>query len=546
MALSCEERLAAYPPRAMSNRELWRWRVAATPDRRYLWFDGRSWSYAELDVEVRQLAAGLRAVGVGSGTRVLVGISNRAEAVQTHLALMELGAVCVPLIAGMPFDELAYRVVHCRATVLVADDPIASQVLAGRAACPDLAHVVVVGEAGDEVDGAVAFAELAASAPLEPEEHGGDDLQALAHVIYTSGSTGRPKGVMLKAGAMHACGLGYADCYGLTAQDTYFLPVTLGHSLGAIAGLGIPMVTGGAVALVERFRPSHMWGEVRESGATISVLFPAHLNLLLEADDGTPPRGGSSLRLVVTHADNPPFRDRFGVELATIWGMTETLACVGSEPGYAGGLGPGYVGRPFVGGEVGVFDERFRRLGPGEYGEICMRHPQAMIGYLDDPEATSATLVDGWVRSGDRGMVDHGGRAYFAGRYKAMIKRSGENVSAEEVEEALCAHPDVAECVVVGVPDRLRTEEVGAVVARSAGAGADPAQLRRHCTERLAAWKAPRYVVVRDEPLPRLGNGKIDRMAAAALLDPERAWDATRASAGGRSAAADGRPCHKR
>jgi len=184
------------------------------------------------------------------------------------------------------------------------------------------------------------------------------------------------------------------------------------------------------------------------------------------------------------------------------------------------------VGRAFTGGEVGIFDEDFNRVGPYRYGELCYRHPMAMIGYLNDPGATATTLRDGWVRSGDRGFVDHSGRAYFAGRYKAMIKRSGENVSAEEVEAALMEHPDVVECVVVAVPDRIRTEEVGAIVVRRAGTDADPVALRDAAAQRLIRWKLPRYILVRDEPLPRLGNGKIDRTSAAETIDPAEVWDA--------------------
>jgi crotonobetaine/carnitine-CoA ligase len=132
------------------------------------------------------------------------------------------------------------------------------------------------------------------------------------------------------------------------------------------------------------------------------------------------------------------------------------------------------------------------------------------------------------VRSGDRGYVDHSGRAFFAGRYKAMIKRSGENVSAEEVEAALLDHPDVAECVVVAVPDRIRTEEVGAIIVRRVGTDADPVAVRDAAAQRLIRWKLPRYILVQDEPLPRLGNGKIDRTGAAAAIDPAAAWDADR------------------
>jgi crotonobetaine/carnitine-CoA ligase len=130
------------------------------------------------------------------------------------------------------------------------------------------------------------------------------------------------------------------------------------------------------------------------------------------------------------------------------------------------------------------------------------------------------------VRSGDRGIVDHSGRAYFAGRFKLMIKRSGENVSAEEVEAALAAHPAVAECVVVGVPDRIRSEEVAAIVVRRSGSTLEPAALREACAARLVRWKLPRYISVQDEPLPRLQTGKVDRVSLASSLDVGAAWDA--------------------
>lgn len=525
---------ATHPPHALTNRQLWRWRVQQTPDRRWLWSGGREWTYGEFDIEVRRLVAGLRSIGVGPGTRVLVGMQTTPAAVATHLAVTDLQAVCIPLVPGMPFEELAYPIAHSEATVLVADEPIASLVLAHRDACPGVERFVwhAAGD-GDLPAGVVRFEDLAAAAGDAEEPPAADeDMDALAYVLYTSGSTGRPKGVMLRAGGRYHCGLGYADLYAFTSQDTYFHPLTLGHSLGATAALGIPMVTGGALAIAERFRPTRFWDDVEAAGATISVLFQTHLGLLLETDDRRRPAGSSPLRFVVTHTYLPRFVERFGVEIGVIWGMSETLICVGSDPGYRGELGPGYVGRPFAGGEVAIFDEAMRPVKPYKYGEICLRHPQVMLGYLKDPEATRRTLVDGWVRSGDRGFMDYSGRAYFAGRFKAMIKRSGENVSAEEVETTLIMHPDVTECAVVAVPDALRAEEVGAVIVRREGSALDPIALHDWCGERLVRWKLPRYVVLLDEPLPRLGSGKMDRVGVAALVDPATAWDAERARAG--------------
>jgi len=529
MSLSFERRAAGFPPSAMSNVELWRWRVDQTPDRRWLWYAGHAWSFAEFDLEVRRLAAGLQALGVAPGMSVLVGMTNCPEAVQVHLALLELGAVGVPLVPGMPFSELAHPIGHSEAQLMIANDPIASLVLDHRRECPAIDCLVLVGDLdASSGDGLVSFADLLTVPPIEHRPLPSQDDQSLSLIIYTSGSTGKPKGVMLKAGSFYASGLGYSDRYGLHGEDTYFLSTSLAHSLGAAAGLGIGIVTGGGVALAERFRPSMFWQQVHDSGATVAILFATHLNLLLATDDGQPGAGDSSLRLVVSHADHPRFRSRFGVDMGTVWGMTETLVCAGSDPGYAGELGPGYIGYPWPGAEVAIFDESFQRVGPGVYGELCLRHPQAMIGYLKDPEATAATLIDGWVRSGDRAISDHSGRVYFAGRYKSMIKRSGENVSAEEVEGALVEDPLVAECVVFGVPDELRSEEVAVVVVRQSGVELEPDALWDSCATRLVRWKLPRYIIVVDEPLPRLPTGKFDRVRIAGSVDLKRAWDAER------------------
>jgi acyl-CoA synthetase (AMP-forming)/AMP-acid ligase II len=199
----------------------------------------------------------------------------------------------------------------------------------------------------------------------------------------------------------------------------------------------------------------------------------------------------------------------------------------GDRPGYDGGLGDNYVGVPMKGVEVAVLDDTLQPVAPGADGEIALRHRHVMLGYLNDEEATSATLHDGWVRSGDIGHLDDEGRLFFVGRFKNVIKRSGENVSAEEVETVLAEHPDVAECTVFAVPDPIRTEEVGAVVVRRPGATADPEAQRAACAAKLVRWKLPRYVFLREEPLPRLPNGKLDRVALRASLDLEHAWDAT-------------------
>jgi acyl-CoA synthetase (AMP-forming)/AMP-acid ligase II len=512
----------------VTGREFWRRRVDDTSDREFLRCEARSWTFGEIDLELRSLATGFAALGVAPGTRVAVGMTNRPETVAVQLALQELGAVYVPVLPGLTFSELEFPINHSESTVLVADGPVANEVLPRLGDCPAIGQVIVTGEV--ELPAGVRakrLEDIADMPPLPPAPLEGYDDRSLSMVLYTSGSTGRPKGVMVGAGSFASVGPAFAERYRITEYDNYFLPLPLAHAAGALTALSIATYAGCPVTLVDRFSPSTFWKQVNGHGATTGVLFPAQLNLLLEADDEAPAAGVTSLRLVITHAYLPRFRRRFGVRLATVWGMTETGAiCAGSEPGYEGELGENYVGTAMQGAEIGIFDTEFRPLPPGEWGEIALRHPHVMLGYLNEPEETARTLVDGWVRSGDRGVIDAEGRVFFVGRFKNLIKRSGENISAEEVELALGEHPDVSECAVFGIPDQIRTEEVAAVIVVRPGVPLEAAGLRAACRHKLVRWKLPRYLLLRDEPLPRLANGKIDRLALIDSFDASAAWDA--------------------
>lgn len=506
-----------------TGREAWRRRVALTPHRPFLHCGGRSWTYAELDEEATRYAGALHRLGVGQGTRVMVGLSNRAETMVMLVALLQLGAVAVPLQGGLTFAELAFQIEHCESAILVADDSVAATVIPRIGELPAVTQVVADGWPAATLP----LAALCDGPPLAWSDLPGHTEFSPALILYTSGSTGRPKGVILPAGAFPSAGAAFDDRFGFGAEDNYFLPLTMAHALGVVTAPAMTIMAGASITVVDRFSPSRFWAQVRETGATASILFPTHLNLLMETEREAPAAGESTLRLVITHAWAERFRDRFGVELALVWGMTETGAlCTGGEPGQRGD-GEGFVGAPMTGVQVQVRDELGRPLGVGESGEICLRHPHAMLGYLKDPEATSRTLDSGWVRSGDLGALDGEGHLYYQGRLKNMIKRSGENISAEEVENVFAALPGVAECLAFGVPDPLRSEEVALVVA--VRPGTSPGTLLEQASERLVRWKLPRYVAVTEGPLPRLGNGKLDRPAVRRAFDRDNAYDRERA-----------------
>lgn len=490
-------------------------RVAATPERPFLLGPGGSYTFGEFEQAKRRLAGALAELGVGRGDRVLIGMSNRPEMIVVQHAVAQLGAVQVPLVPGLTAEELLWQCNHSAAGTLVADEPIASLL---RDRLDECARVLVTLLAG-ELDDALAHA------PLEPAPLPDDPLAPWA-ILYTSGSTGRPKGVVLPAAAFGSGGTGYAERFEVRAEDNCMIPTPIGHAVGSLNAQATALHKGCSLSIVDRFSPRSFWGQVREYGVTFLVLFPAQLNLLMEVEEGAPPPGKHPLRMVWTHAWHARFGARFGVELKLCWGMTETGAVsAGSEPGYDGDRQEGYVGPVWPLAEVAAFDDEGARLPSGIVGEIRLRHPHVMLGYLDDPEATAATLADGWVRSGDRGLIDERGHLVYLGRFKHMIKRSGENIGAEEVEAVIDPLPGVAESIVFGVPDRLRTEEVMAVVVAAPGAILDPAALTGAVAQRLARWKVPRYVLVTRGPLPRLPNGKLDRVGARERYDPAAAWD---------------------
>jgi crotonobetaine/carnitine-CoA ligase len=507
--------------------------VDESADRKFLCHDGKQWTFGEVDERMRRLATGLRELGVGLGTRVAVGMENSAKTFMVHAALRELGAVMIPVMPGLTAAEVSYQLNHSRPELTIAGESIGSALAAVVEHEPDLCRLLVDdGSDGDGPRGVASLDELLERSPLDPGERlAGYDDRSPSLILYTSGSTGRPKGVVLPAGALPSAGIGYADRFAISADDTFFLCMPMSHGVGALVAPGMALGSGCRLAIEQRFRPSRFWGAVERVGGTVSILFPAQLNLLLETEGQAPAANTSTLRLAITHAWLPAFHERFGTELGLCWGMTETGGTsTGTDSSHRGEGGPGYVGEAMDGVELAIMDEAARPLPPNVEGEICLRHAHCMLEYLDDAETTGQTVVDGWVHSGDRGHLDERGGLHFAGRIKNMIKRSGENVSPEELQSVLEQCETVSESLVFGVPDPIRTEEVAAVVVARPGHELDVDELAAFASARLARWKRPRYVAVAEAPLPRLTNGKIDREAVLAGFRRESCWDSQVAS----------------
>lgn len=510
-----------------TGRSLWRARVDTRADHRFLHADGQEWTYAEADDVAARYATTLATLGVGMGTRVLVGMENSARCMFVHLAILRLGAVLIPIQPGLTFAEVAYQVGHSGSNVLIADETLSTELHDRHHEFPAVTAWVTADATtpGDlAVDARwVPLGALGESEPREWDELHAHSDQSPAMILYTSGSTGKPKGVVLPAGCMPSVGEAFSSRFEFGPQDTFFQPLTMAHAIGALSAPSMAIYQGASIAIAPSFSPRAFWGQVAASGGTHSILFPAHLTLLVEATELPAGLAGTTLQTVITHAHHPDYEKKFGGEQALVWGMTETGAMsVGTAPGDFGDAA-GYVGAPMIGVSIQIRDDDGEALPAGEVGEICLRHRHAMLEYLNDPAATAATLANGWIRSGDFGVMSEAGNLYYRGRFKNMIKRAGENISPEEIENALAGVPAVAEAIVFGVEDRIRTEEVAAVIVLR-DASTEP-EILHELSQTLVRWKLPRYIQLSNTALPRLGNGKIDRAAVKRGFEASVAFD---------------------
>jgi len=338
-------------------------------------------------------------------------------------------------------------------------------------------------------------------------------VSAPALVLYTSGSTGQPKGAVLSHAALRAANESWAGpVMRLTPQDVVLAALPLAHSFGLNGALLAPLLAGSTVALRERFVAEESLRAISRQRVTV---FPAVATMFQKMLD-VPALSASAcatLRLALSGAAPCPWelaeawRRRTGVRILRGFGMTELfrpISYLADDPADW----PDAIGRPVPGVEVSVIDDTGQACGAGEVGELWIRSPAAMDGYLRSDEETRAVMRDGWFRTGDLAQVSPAGFVTIVGRKKELILRGGYSVVPGEVEAALLDHAAVAEAAVVGIPDPALGEEVAAFVTLRPGARAASEELVLFCRDRLAAFKYPRRVSIVSE-LPKGATGKV-------------------------------------
>ena len=472
---------------------------------------GRATTYGGLRDQVAHLRGGLARLGVGRGDRVALLCSNGRFFVDTYLATIGLGAVAVPLNPLSPAPEIEREIATVGAKVVIID-PVADAAWAAvdRAHVPSVEHVVTT-EAGS-LHTHNTFDDLLAADPVDMVEVEPDTVAAL---IFTSGTAGSPRAAMLSHGNLLS-NIEQGRSIGGQIQpgDVVYGVLPLFHIFGLNVVLGLSLAKGATVVLVQRFDPSTALDTIRERGVTVIPGAPS-LWLSFSHFDDAPADSFATVRLALTGAAKMPeeamrrVKERFGLELAEGYGLTEASPVVTSSAGLP--IKPGSVGKVLEGVQVRLVDESGDDVLRGDAGEIWVKGPNVFLGYLDEPEATARVLTpDGWLRTGDIGTTDDDGYLYLIDRAKDLIIVSGFNVFPAEVEEILAEHPAVAEVGVVGVPHPHTGEAVKAFVVLRPGASAHEETLISWCLDHLARYKCPAKILFVDE-LPRNVSGKLLR-----------------------------------
>lgn len=518
-------RIRVYKNAPPSIREVW---LSTTQfaDRRYLVYGEERLTYAEAHQRVNAVAAWLAAQGVRSGDRVAIAMRNYPEWMLIYWACVCTGIAVVGMNAWWTAEEMSYGLKDSAPKVLFLD----AERLARVQEKPEMVDgMTLVGvRLTERPANVIDWADVIA--------HDGDmpdvtiDPDADACIFYTSGTTGFPKGAQLThrgcvanllnmqfAGASTALAMQRAT--GLEPPATPPIPVTLMttplfHVTANNCGAYAATAAGGTLVLMYRWDAGEALRLIEKERVTAMSGVPVMARELINHPDFAKTDTSSMLALGGGGAQVPPDLvlkiDKAAATARpnTGYGMTETCGIITSISGDFFIDKPDSAGPYMPNFEAKCVDDDGNTVPQGEVGELWVRGSSVIKGYINRPEATAASITDGWLHTGDVARIDENGFIFIVDRKKDMVLRGGENVYCAEVEATIYRHPAIAECCVFGVPDERLGEEVGVAIVLKAGESLTEEALRAHCTAIMAKHKVPRYIWFRSEPLPRNASGK--------------------------------------
>ncbi len=475
---------------------------------------GRRFTYTNLNERTNRLANGMTNIGIKAGDRVAILLMNCSEFVETFFAVGKLGATLVPLNWRLTSDELEFILKDSGSTALIFGPEFAKQVaeIQSRGDRTHLSRYIQLG--GETAGFAHDFTGLTAKhTHVEPTISGGGD--DLLFIMYTSGTTGLPKGVMHSHNTVFAAITNMMATNETGIDETTLLSLPLFH-VGALTPAFQSIYSAARLVITRSFDPVKSWEIIQTEKITNTLLVPAMLQAMKAVFDPAK-HDPSSMQSMVSGAAPVPVSmiedfARMGISINQVYGMTETCGPGCLILGEDAAARPGSTGKGYFYTDIRITDTNGNECPPGVSGEVCIRSPNNMVGYWNRPEATTETIRDGWLHSGDVGVADAEGFVTIVERLKDMLISGGENVYPAEIENVLFTHPDVADVAVIGIPSAKWGESAMAVVVRAQDTNVTEADIIALSKTKLAGFKCIRVVRFTDV-IPRNASGKILKRA---------------------------------
>ncbi len=491
-------------------------RALKTPDRISHLFptDNSALTWRDLHAQARFVAGQLAGLGTKPGESVALCLPNSRQAIICLFGVLYGGFRATPLNLVAGPEALGYAVSHSKSKVALVGNDQLGLFRSALNEHPCEISIVTVAET---------IQWPAPGKTIEPAQVSASDHALL---MYTSGTTGRPKGVVHSNASLLAGGWTSCFAHALTSRDRALCVLPFFHINGLCVTLMAPLLSGGSVVVCDRFSNRNFWNQCQRYRVTWFSVVPTIISHLLHSDLGPDKsisqilRFGRSASSALAPDIQESFEKRFAIPIIETMGLTETAAQILSNP-----LPPAKrkIGSPGIafGNEVAILSESLDPVDPGVSGELAIRGPNTMIGYLDDSNATAAAFTKGgWLRSGDLGHMDADGYVFVTGRLKELIIKGGENIAPREVDEALYAHGDVVEAAAFARPCPRYGQKVEAAVRLRAGSQVTEDELIALCGKKLGTFKSPDRIFMLGE-LPKGPSGKIQRLKLPELTQFE-------------------------
>ena len=505
----------------MNTTELLNITAMIVPDRHAIVFDDRRMTFGELADRVSRLANGLADLGVGAGDRVAVMQVNCNEHIESYFATAKLDAIFVPINFRARSEELSFMLNDSGVKAIILGQRYQDMVRQVKPELTTLEHQITLEAPADDF---VYYEDLIANSSDE-ERFPAADGDDVTIIMFTAGTTGTPKGVMLSHNSFSSYILANVEPVDMEVAEKNILTVPLHHIAGVQAVMAA--IYGGRTLVLQRQFDEEGWMKlVQEEQVNRAMMVPTMLKRLMDQ----PSFGSydlSSLRVITYGAAPMPLEvikkaivEFPDTRFINAFGQTETASTITMLPPDAHEIregDPDYdqkmkrlgsIGKPLPDVEVRIVDEDGHDVALGENGEIVARGERLMKGYWNREEATRETLRGGWLYTGDLGYWDDEGFIFLSGRAKDFLKRGGEMIAPEEVEQIIMSHPAVDEAAIIGVPDIEWGERVRAIVVRKPGMELTMEEVVEHCRPRMAGFKRPEDVIFIEE-LPRNPMGKV-------------------------------------